>query len=198
MRDVQIQIQIAGAPVQTIQTEADGQPEVLLLHGASFSGQTWREIGVLEALGEAGLRAVAVDLPGYGRSGACGAAPLAWMRELVRVLGLARPVVVSPSMSGRYSLPFVTGCPEQVGGFVAVAPVALPTWRHALPQITAPVLAIWGERDRTIPREHATFLVQESGGEARALIVPQGSHAPYMNSPELFAQELLRFCGEIS
>lgn len=191
------QIQVAGSAVQTLQMGQPGQPEVLLLHGASFTSDTWRQIGVLGVLGEAGLRAVAMDLPGFGRSQPNTAPPLAWMRALIAALGLRRPVVVSPSMSGRYSLPFVTGEPEQVAGFVAVAPVALPTWRAALPRLTAPVLALWGERDRTIPFAHADFLVAESAGPARKVIFPQGSHAPYMNDPQGFARELLVFCRDV-
>lgn len=36
---------------------------VVLLHGQAFQASTWRDTGTLEALGAAGVRAVAVDLP---------------------------------------------------------------------------------------------------------------------------------------
>ena len=38
--------------------------QVLLLHGVSFSSQTWQELGTLHYLSAMGHRAVAVDLPG--------------------------------------------------------------------------------------------------------------------------------------
>jgi abhydrolase domain-containing protein 14 len=169
---------------------------VLLLHGASFTARTWSEIGLLGAL-EGAHRVCAADLPGFGGSEASAAAPLAWMEALVEALGLSRPVVVSPSMSGRYSLPWVTSASGRVAGFVAVAPVGLPSWRGALPALKAPVLAIWGERDRTIPLSHADFLVKESGGRADLVIIPGGSHAPYMSDPEAFTRALTRFLGRV-
>lgn len=36
---------------------------VLLLHGAKYSAQTWQELGTLSLLADAGFRVAAVDLP---------------------------------------------------------------------------------------------------------------------------------------
>jgi len=174
---------------------AEGR-QVVLLHGASFSSKTWQEIGTIEALVEAGYRVVAVDLPGYGQSEATDTPRTTWLGSFLDKLKIEKPVIVSPSMSGGFALPLITDEPERVAGFVAVAPVSIPQYREKLDQISCPVLAVWGENDRTVPFENADALVQavESG---KKVIIPDGSHAPYMSDPVRFHQELLGFLSNL-
>jgi pimeloyl-ACP methyl ester carboxylesterase len=189
-------LDVWGSPIHfLVEGHEDGTP-VVLLHGASFCAETWKEIGTLKVLAEAGHLAYAVDLPGFGQSSPLSGAPQSWLETLLDLLAIDRPVIVAPSMSGRFALPFVTAKPERVAGFVAVAPVGIPSHRGPLRQITVPVLAIWGENDQIVPIEQADLLVQ-SVKQGRKVVIPGGTHAPYMSDAEAFHAELLRFLGEL-
>jgi pimeloyl-ACP methyl ester carboxylesterase len=157
-------IEVGGCRVHyVIEGHEDGRP-VVLLHGSSFNADTWREIGTMSALAGAGYLAYAVDLPGFGKSSVrwtspriwlgmsrAWASPRSWLLDLLNRLEIGRPVIVSPSLSGWFALPLVTGEPDRVAGFVAIAPVGIRRYRDRLGHITAPVLVVWGEHDEVIP-----------------------------------------------
>ncbi len=189
-------VEIEGGRVHyLIEGSEEGRP-VVLLHGASFTSETWKRVGTMEVLAKAGYLVYSFDLPGYGQSSPSQANHRTWLRRLLDLLNIDRPVLVSPSMSGRYALPFVTEAPEGVSGFVAVAPVAIMDYQDRLGEITAPVLAVWGEHDTLIPQTQADLLIR-SVKAGRKVVIPNGSHAPYMSDAATFHTELLRFLTEI-
>jgi pimeloyl-ACP methyl ester carboxylesterase len=190
-------IEMDGGQVQyLIEGNETGRP-VVLLHGASFRAETWKQLGTMTVLAQAGFLAYAVNLPGFGQSSPGGGPARTWLRRLFDALKIDAPVVVSPSMSGQYALPLVIEEPQRVAGFVAVAPVGIMNYHRELAQIQAPVLAIWGEHDRTVPLDHAYTLVQ-AVKRGRKVIIAGGSHAPYMSDPAAFHKELLKFLSELS
>ncbi|MCQ3972488.1 MAG: alpha/beta hydrolase [Anaerolineae bacterium] len=172
-----------------------GPPEaaaVLFLHGASFSAQTWQDLGTLALLAEQGYRAVAIDLPGFGQSGRISGQPSDFLIELMTHLNLIQPVLVSPSMSGGYSLPLVVQHPEKLKSFVPIAPVSIPTYEKQLQGITLPTLAIWGSNDQIVPVEQAKRLCQLMPN-ARLIVLENAGHACYKRATTEFHRHLLKF-----
>ena len=101
-------LEVQGSPVHyLIEGKEDGAP-IVLLHGASFRAETWKQIGTLKALAVSGYLSYAVDLPGFGKSSPSNGVPQNWLETLLDLLKIERPVIVSPSMSGRFALPLVS------------------------------------------------------------------------------------------
>jgi pimeloyl-ACP methyl ester carboxylesterase len=185
-------IMVAGNPVHSCSIAGDAHCSVVLLHGARFSASTWQDLGTLQGLGQAGYQAYAIDLPGFGQSAPSSLARVDWLGQVLQGLRIDRCVMVAPSMSGGYALPFITQHPDRIAGFVAIAPVGITAYKSRYGKLKASVLAVWGEHDRTIPLEEAHVLI-ENVLDGRLVIVPQGDHAPYVDNPDFFHQTLLEF-----
>src|SRR5829696_10368439 len=116
----------------------DGQP-VLLLHGEPSWSYLYRT--VIPLLVDAGLRAVAVDLVGFGRSDKPAeigdhtyARHVAWVRSLVfDVLGLSAITLVGQDWGGLIGLRLVTSEPVRFARVVA-ANTGLPTGDQRMPE----------------------------------------------------------------
>jgi pimeloyl-ACP methyl ester carboxylesterase len=175
---------------------AGGMP-VLLLHGARFHSGTWEQLGTLDRLAKEGFRAVALDLPGFGGSPAAPPGASLDLAEFVAAQKLERPVVLSPSMSGNAALPLVTRHPDQVSGFVAVAPVELPTYESGLRKLALPTLIVWGEKDEVVPVAQAKALhgwVKDS----QLVILSGARHPCYLDRPDEFHAALIAFLKSVA
>src|SRR5256885_13308280 len=91
-------VDVGGVPISYLTAGKDG-PLVLLLHGTYWS-RVWQP--VLDRIAAAGLRPVAVDFPGFSRSG--GELTLseasvprlsAWLVQFLDALGHQGPVMVA-------------------------------------------------------------------------------------------------------
>ncbi len=104
--------------------QGHGSAAVLLLHGIGGGKAVWGENGscTLGALAAAGLRAVALDLPGYGASAAMGAPDMhsfvSGVAAVLDKLALARAVLVGHSMGGMVAQAFVALYPARVQALV--------------------------------------------------------------------------------
>jgi pimeloyl-ACP methyl ester carboxylesterase len=59
--------QVLASPLLTGEKEK-GSPVILFLHGMRFTSDIWMETKTLEVAWRAGYTAIAVDLPGYGKT----------------------------------------------------------------------------------------------------------------------------------
>jgi pimeloyl-ACP methyl ester carboxylesterase len=189
-------LELEGGKVHYLVEGHESGGPVVLLHGASFTSETWNKIGTIKALVAAGRLVYALDLPGFGRSTPSTGSARTWLKSVLDMLQIDRPVLVCPSMSGSYALPLAIEHPLRISGLVAVAPVGILKHEPSLRQIAVPVLAVWGENDDLIPQNQADLLVR-SVRVGRKMIIAGGSHAPYMSEPSSFHAELLRFLNEI-
>ena len=130
-------MEFAGYETRVLELEGRGDP-IVLLHGWSDSADTWR--CVLDRLGRAERRAVAVDLPGFGTAAALddgpmlpqldafAAAALAYAgagRSRGRRRRTANGIVVGNSLGGCVALRLAERAPTQVARIVALAPAGL-------------------------------------------------------------------------
>ncbi len=139
---------------------------------------------------------MAVDLPGFGASAGVEVDREDVLVSLLDALGLERPVVVAPSMSGAFAFPLVERHPERVAGFVPVAPVGAEPYASRLEGRELPTLIFWGERDRVFPPAQGERLAKALRG-SRLVVLEGAGHPCYLDQPEAFHRELLDFLGSL-
>ncbi|KAM9133882.1 LOW QUALITY PROTEIN: protein ABHD14A-like [Pangshura tecta] len=201
---------IAGSPsilfregflLQRAGTPSPKRLEVIFLHGQAFTSKTWEDLGTLTLLSEEGYRSIAIDLPGYGNSPPSDAVSteqgrVAFLQHVLKELGIQRPVLISPSMSGRYSIPFVLVHGAQLKGFVPIAPVGTQDYTsQQYQQVQTPTLIVYGERDTGLGAQSLQSLQQLPKHKTVAL--PDAGHACYLEKPREFHEALLAFLGEL-
>ena len=85
-------VTVAGTALHYLEAGPSGAMTVLLLHGARFTSETWREIGTIAELADAGHHVVAFDLPGYGNSEASKIPRDVYLREAFRRVVARTPI----------------------------------------------------------------------------------------------------------
>ncbi len=188
-------ITVDGITLQYLSDLSDtvnDKPVALLLHGANFTAETWLALGTLTHLQALGYAVVALDLPGFGMSPAADCDQTQCLNHVALALGLKDIVLISPSMSGHYSLPFVIQSAKLLRGFVAVAPVGIARYRVELQDNPVKTLVVWGSEDRVVPRWQADHLCEVSK-DARFIEIPDAGHACYTTQTVAFHTVLTDF-----
>ncbi|XP_061430268.1 putative protein-lysine deacylase ABHD14B isoform X2 [Lethenteron reissneri] len=177
---------------------------VLLLHGMKFSSETWLTLGTLKELAEAGYRVVALDLPGYGRSASYQLAGLrlgeiaqgTFLKLVSESLQLGPCALVSPSMSGMFSLPFLLEHEALVRGFVPVAPICTDKFTaEQYKKVQVPSLITYGSRDSQLGESSLSNL--RNLPNSTVLKMEGAGHACYLDSPAEWHSALLAFLGSL-
>ena len=165
---------------------------VLLLHGMKFTAVTWETLGTIDHLANAGYHAVAIEMPGFGKSPASEAQPRVVLQEFLTQKNIDKPVLVGPSMGGRISLEFSLDYQHIVGGLIVIGPVGVEENSSRLSDITVPTLAIWGEEDVISPPENAKIIENKIKG-SQVIIFPGAPHPCYLEETDKWHKVLLSF-----
>jgi pimeloyl-ACP methyl ester carboxylesterase len=167
-------------------------PKVILLHGQNTTAKTWEDVGTMKALAKAGHSSIALNLPGPNTD----LHPEAWLLECMNKLGIQAPIMVTPSLSTEYIIPYMIKYPKRLSAWVSVANMYLDKYYNIYPDIKFPVLAIWGELDKYAPVEHAYKLV-ENVENGQYKIIPGATHSPFQTNPVEFNKILIEFIDSL-
>jgi hypothetical protein len=195
------------------------RPAILFLHGNGENLETMRQVGLLDDLRGLGVPFLALDYPGYGRSGGraseqglveSGGAALAWLAARHP----ERPLIACGWSLGAAVAVALAADPEQrVTGLVALSPWSslLEVAKHHLPwvagfllrerydsvavaaRIQVPVLVVHGRDDSIIPfRFGARFAAALPPATTRFVPVAGAGHNDLLAQAVVW-EELARF-----
>ena len=169
-------VAVAGEQVRVVECGPDDGRIALLVHGWGCSAFAWRH--VLPALGDAGYRAIAIDLRGHGLSDKppdedayTTASLVRQVAQLREALGIGRAALVAHSMGAVIARELAFAEPQRVSHLVLLSPAGFGRIHRAemgrlfSPRLLAPMLPMvvtrgavarsmahtWG--DRTSPTE---------------------------------------------
>src|SRR3990172_13173454 len=172
---VQKSVNAGNCSINTLKAGSPKGKDILLLHGMSSQAETWRGLGTLGVLGEAGYDVTAADMPGFGLTKKCGMGPDDALLKLIEAEGLRKPVLVGPSMGGRISLNFALDHPELAGGLVLIGCVSVEENKDRLGTVKVPTFIVWGAKDNIAPLSNA-YLLHENIKGSRLLVIEGARH----------------------
>ena len=187
----------------------DGQP-VVLLSRASFCSETWKQIGTIGVLSQAGYLVYAVDRPGCGKSpyfdspparqrvwisDRCSPVPPEfgpppWICVLLDTLKIERAVVVSPFTGWSHSQPLEPEKTLMIEGTEVASPFT--DWSHSRPLEPEKVDRVSG-----LVEVVSAGIRSYKDSLFRQVLIPKASQAPNTSDPAAFHNELLRFLEEL-
>uniref|UniRef100_A0A0M3HJJ6 Alpha/beta hydrolase n=1 Tax=Ascaris lumbricoides TaxID=6252 RepID=A0A0M3HJJ6_ASCLU len=129
---------------------------------------------------------------GYSQSKSIGMEPqdkVSFMTSLLRALNLTKLIIVSPSASGAYSMPFVIQHQRYLSGFVAVEACCSNGYEWA--NFEVPTVIIYGGASAALTPNISSELKKIP--ENNLVIIPDAPHAVYTKKPIEFMTVLVNF-----
>eukprot|EP00056_Hartaetosiga_gracilis_P006753 m.100284 g.100284 ORF g.100284 m.100284 type:complete len:279 (-) comp12550_c0_seq6:2020-2856(-) len=173
---------------------------VVFLHGAHYNSMTWESVGTPQSLQRLGYTSFCIDLPSFGKSE--GKVPrglrATFLKILFESIGAKNVVLVSPSMSGVYSIPLVMekDVHSFLSGYIPIAPSAVDIYDEKdYESLHLPSLVVYGTKDTAGAIRSETL--QKIIG-AVPLEVKDGTHPCYLDFPEFFNYAVLDFIKGLS
>jgi abhydrolase domain-containing protein 14 len=185
-------VPVRDGEVHCLSERSGSKGDVVLLHGAKFSSATWQELGTLDTLAEAGYRAHALDMPGFGSTPQSSAPADKVLHEMLQHLAPEGAVLVGPSMGGRFCLDLYFSSPDGIRGLILVGTVGVEAYRERFREIAVPCLLVWGSEDTISPPDNAHFLEREIP-DAELLMLEGARHPCYLDRPADWHERLLAF-----
>ncbi|XP_042581109.1 protein ABHD14B-like [Cyprinus carpio] len=146
---------------------------------------------------------VAIDLPGLGQSKAAPApapvgqpAPGVFLRQVCEALQTGPVVIISPSLSGMYLLPFLFQHSEQVKAYIPVAPIC--TEKFTAEQYSSaqtPALIVYGDQDTQLGEVSLSNL--KNLPNHKVVVMKGAGHPCYLDDPEIWHKAVLDFLQQL-
>lgn len=191
VKDVQTTVRSAKPPTDV---ESSGQT-LFLLHGAAFTSKTWvDQVPTIQTMAGLGHTVFGIDLPGYGQTPAYAGDKAEYLEAAIkRLCGAEKPVLVSPSMSGSFSLPLLKRNQDLISGFIPVAPVGTGSYdADFYKSIHVPTMIVYGEADYGLGRESRRNLVGiPTSTQPQELA--KARHPAYLDQPQKWHQLIFNF-----
>lgn len=161
----------------------------------AFTSKTWEEVHTYEALQNADINSIGVDLPGFGQSEGpkmkenCDV----FISDLIKSLQIDNVVLVSPSMSGKFANSYLLERNKEERKVVGWIPVAPQTTQTAAEFSTLDVktLISYGENDSMGKRVSETVL--NSIPNSQLYELKGGSHPCYRDNPTEWNERVVSF-----
>jgi len=190
-------IDISSCSLHCLAAGEEQGRDIILLHGMKFQAATWQELGTLKVLADAGMRVLALDMPGFGKSPACEAEQDGVLTEFINRETSSKPVLLGPSMGGRIALEFAVNHPDTLSALILVGAVGVEQNRDRLAEIKVPTLLIWGSEDQISPIANSDILLGAIAG-AKRVIIEGAPHPCYLDQPETFHRAVRNFVSTLS